>query len=203
MAGTTHSVLAQQVRNTRGRQHKLFPQMEQRPQSSNLWVWRNSAILTSNLQTTPKDGTTFLPSNLAWKRHQQEKHSWALAARLLEQEQSDVCPSLTSTTNRCLTSSLDKPWHQQQHLKHNYNQRWFSIHQGDNQQQWRRRLPQTEQLRHQNRKVDHNFHQKQSQTCQSQQQHQHGPAHQWPQHQQVAAADQQCRHHQRDRWQTI
>ena len=36
MAGTTHSVLAQQVRNTRGRQHKLFPQMEQRPQSSNL-----------------------------------------------------------------------------------------------------------------------------------------------------------------------
>ena len=69
MAGTAHSVLAQHVRNTCGRQHKLFPQMEQRPQTSNLWVSRNNAILTSNLQTTRKDGTTFLQSNLAWKRH--------------------------------------------------------------------------------------------------------------------------------------
>ena len=77
-----------------------------------------------------------------------------------------------------------------------------SIHQGDNQQQQRRRrLPQNEQLRQQNRKVDHNFHQEQSQTRKWQRQYQHWPAHQWPQHQQVAIADQQCRHrhHQRDR----
>ena len=59
---------------------------------------------------------------------QQERHFWASAAKLSEQEQSDACSSQTSITNKCLTSSeeQDTPWHHHQHHKHNYNHRWYT-----------------------------------------------------------------------------
>ena len=135
---------------------------------------------------------------------QQEKHSWASATRSSEQEQLDACLSLKSTTNRCSTSSAkqDRQWHHHQHHKHNYNHRWFSIHREDKQQQQRVRHLRNKRLCCQHKQVDHNFHQRRLQTRHWQQQHQHWPTHQWPQHQQVATADQQCRHRQSDRWQT-
>ena len=69
MAVTTHSVSTQQIRNTCGWQHQPLSQMEQRPQNTTLWVWRNSAVPTANSQATTRDGTTFLQSHLAWKGH--------------------------------------------------------------------------------------------------------------------------------------
>ena len=75
MAGATHRVSTQPLRNTCGWQHQLLPQMEQRPQSTTLWVWWNSTIPTTNSQATSKDGTTFLQSYLAWKRHSNRRNT--------------------------------------------------------------------------------------------------------------------------------
>ena len=54
MAGTTHSVLTQQVRSPRGWQHQLLPKVEQRAQTPAVRVWRNSPIPSTNKQTTTK-----------------------------------------------------------------------------------------------------------------------------------------------------
>jgi hypothetical protein len=79
-------------------------------QSSNSQRWNNVSSKPFGLEET----------------QQQEKHSWALATQLSEQEQSDACPSQTSMTNKCLTSSAEQEqqWHHHQHHKHNCNHQW-------------------------------------------------------------------------------
>ena len=59
MAGETHRVSTQQVRNTCGWQHQLLPQMEQRPQSATLRVWRSSTIPIPTVKQLPKTEQRF------------------------------------------------------------------------------------------------------------------------------------------------
>ena len=105
--GQTCGLPTQQVRHSLRRQHKLLQTLEQRQQTTTVWVWWNSTVHVSNSESPTQAWTTVCARHLVRQRHSNQRTSHR------HHQQGDPSKNHQETTTTWEVQSTTDGCHQQ------------------------------------------------------------------------------------------